>query len=233
MAERMSVKLKVELDELVKIGNELTVMSQSSDSSLDDTQIIRASMWVGRIGQIIRSLYGDKNSYLYRYEEILKTPQFYKMHSNNYIHIGVMTGIIAAVQHEFNKGLLVDIRRLIQADIFADFLEMGEYLLNENYKDAAAVIIGGVLENSLRKLATAHGISIVNSSGKMLTLEPLNGECAKMNIYDKLVQKQITSWGDLRNKAAHGHYAEYDESQVRLMLLFVQQFCSSYLVQIL
>ncbi len=151
------------------------------------------------------------------------------MHSRHFEHISVMNGIIKAIQNDYEKGLLVNFRKLLQAEIFADFLEMGEYLLKENYKDAAAVIIGSVLEDTLRKLAVSNGINVLKSNGDYMTLEPLNMELAKANVYDKLIQKQITSWGDLRNKAAHGHYDEYDKQQVEMMLLFVQKFCSDYL----
>ena len=37
-------------------------------------------------------------------------------------------------------------------------------------------------------------------------------------------QKKITAWLDLRNKAAHGKYGEYNTDQVRQMLLGVTEF---------
>jgi len=111
--------------------------------------------------------------------------------------------------------------------MFSDFLEMSEHLLGEGYKDAAAVIIGGVLEDSLRKLAVSNDIDPIDKNGKPLTMDPLNIELAKKEIYNKLIQKQITSCGDLRNKAAHGKYSEYDKDQVQMMLVQVQYFCGN------
>jgi len=229
VTKEVAAKLKEEIDELVAIGEQIAHAASCSDSSLGQDYIIKTSMWVGRIGQIIRRLYGSASQHLVNYEKTLSGRDFYIMHSNYYGHIGVMAGIIKAIQHEFERGLVSDFRRILQADIFADFLEMGEYLLNEGYKDAAAVIIGSVLEDALRKLAQANGISTVSNTGKSLTLEPLNIECAKTGVYDKLIQKQITTWGELRNKAAHGHYNAYDKDQVQMMLLFVQKFCSEHL----
>jgi len=106
---------------------------------------------------------------------------------------------------------------------------MGEHLLKEGYKDAAAVIVGSVLEDTLRKLCDSNGITTTNSKGNPLTIDPLNSELAKAVVYNKLVQKQITSWADLRNNAAHGHFDKYDDKQVKMMLLFVQSFCTDYL----
>ena len=70
--------------------------------------------------------------------------------------------------------MLVNFRSLVQAEVFADFLDMAEHLLGETYKDAAAVLLGAVLEDSLRKIAGAKGVDILNSKGKPLTIDPLN-----------------------------------------------------------
>ena len=72
-------------------------------------------------------------------------------------------------------------------------------------------------------------IDILNSNGKPLTLDPLNISLAKKGVYGPLVQKQITSWANLWNDAAHGHFDKYDSAQVQQMLLFVQKFCADYL----
>jgi uncharacterized protein (DUF2164 family) len=148
---------------------------------------------------------------------------------NSFHNLYEILGILKAIKYELQNGLLDNITSLLQAEIFADFLEMGEHLLKEGYKDAAAVIIGSVLEDSLRKLAVKNGISILNAKGKFLTMEPLNGELAKINVYNQLVRKQITSWADLRNNAAHGHYNEYAKKQVEDMLQFVYTFTNDYL----
>jgi len=39
-----------------------------------------------------------------------------------------------------------------------------------------------------------------------------------------LEQKSVTSWLDLRNKAAHGQYSEYDAQQVRTIMIGVTDF---------
>ena len=125
--------------------------------------------------------------------------------------------------------MLINFRSLTQAEIFSDFLEMAEYLLGEGYKDAAAVLLGAVLEDSLRKIADSNGIETLKANGKPLSMEPLNVSLRKKEAYGPLVQKQITSWANLRNDAAHGHYDRYDAEQTKQMLLFVQKFCSDFL----
>lgn len=106
---------------------------------------------------------------------------------------------------------------------------MAEHLLTEGFKDAAAVLIGGVLEDALRKLSQSNGLALTNAQGKPLTIDPMNVNLAKAGVYQPLTQKQITSWADLRNNAAHGHYNKYVVSEVKEMLLFVQRFAADFL----
>ncbi|CAM5783875.1 hypothetical protein RFUL19S_01210 [Rhizobacter fulvus] len=186
-------------------------------------------MWVTRLGQLIRKLYGERSQHFAAYNKAVETGNFYNLHSNYYEHFTQAFGVCRAIQHDIKQGLLADFKALVQAEVFSDFLEMGEYLLNEGYKDAAAIIIGSVLEDGLRKLSERAGLPLSSDSGKPLTIEPMNSQLAKAEAYSKLVQKQITSWAHIRNKAAHGEFTEYTLDQVKMMLLFVQSFASEHL----
>ena len=54
----------------------------------------------------------------------------------------------------------------------------------------------------------------------------MNSELTKAEAYSKLDQKSVTAWLDLRNKAAHGKYDEYDLKQVALLNQGVRDFIS-------
>ena len=82
--------------------------------------------------------------------------------------------------------------------------------IGKTTKTLPRYLLGAVLEDSLRKIADANGVDILNSKGMPLTLDPLNISLAKKGVYNALVQKQITSWANLRNDAAHGHFDRYD-----------------------
>ena len=112
---------------------------------------------------------------------------------------------------------------LVRADVFADFLEMAEYLIQQGYKDPAAVLIGGVLEEHLRGLCGPRGID-VTVSGRPKKVDAMNAELTGAGAYNKLDQKVVTAWLDLRNNAAHGKYDQYNDDQVRSMLAGVREF---------
>lgn len=138
-------------------------------------------------------------------------------------------GILKAVKQEIDGGWLFTVKGLVSAEIFSDFLEMAEYLLKEGYKDPAAVMTGSVLEEHIRQLCLRNSIpveTIKDGKPNPKKADLMNSELASANIYNKLDQKSITSWLDLRNKAAHGKYSEYTKEQVDLMYLSVTNFIS-------
>jgi uncharacterized protein (DUF2164 family) len=226
---KINQRIETEVDSLLETGTGILRAVVSSSSGIKGDELSKVASWVTRLGQLIRNLYGENSQHFESYASALKTNSFYNLYSGYNSHFSQMLGVVTAIKHDIDNGLLTNFKTLIQADIFADFLEMGEYLLNGGYKDAAAVIIGSVLEDGLRKLAEKNKISITNDQGKPLTIEPLNNELAKKEVYSKLIQKQITSWAHIRNKAAHGEFNEYNKEQVQMMLLFVQSFTSDYL----
>ena len=136
-------------------------------------------------------------------------------------------GILSAAREELAGGWLSTTKGLISAEIFSDFLEMAQHLLDEGYKDPAAVMTGSVLEEHLRQLCQKHGISTeTTKQGRPhpKKADALNADLTKKKVYNQLDQKQVTTWLDLRNKAAHGKYQEYTKEQVSLMLQSLSDF---------
>ncbi|SIR67111.1 hypothetical protein SAMN05421829_1324 [Aromatoleum tolulyticum] len=155
---RLDTKIQTEVSDLADTGASLLRTIQSSGDEIQGEELIEVSTWVTRLGQLIRRLYGEKSQHFESYSSALSTNYFYKLHSNWNAHFSQMVGVARAIKHDLENGLLVQFKALVQADVFADFLEMGEYLLHEGYKDAAAVIIGTVLEDGLRKMAEANRV---------------------------------------------------------------------------
>ncbi|TCV81349.1 hypothetical protein EDE11_11550 [Methylomonas methanica] len=135
--------------------------------------------------------------------------------------------ILNAIRAEIAGGWLISFKGLVTSELFSDFLEMAEHLLENGYKDPAAVMIGSVLEEHLRQLCLKHAIEIEEEkNGRMFPrkADRLNADLARTEVYTKLDQKLITAWLDLRNKAAHGKYSEYTNEQVRQFLSGITDF---------
>jgi hypothetical protein len=214
---------KAILDQLDRAESEyaaLRAKSQYEDSSdQPEREITKLNIL---LGSTIERVAPPGSRYRTEAERILKT-----WSATNAVCLKYLPGIIAALRSDVEGDYLQSISELIHGDVFSDFLGMAEYLLDEAYKEAAAVLIGGVLEEQLRKLASKHGIAVVTGS-RPIKADRLNADLAGASAYSRLYQKNVTAWLDLRNKAAHGKHNEYTKEQVVLMLQGVQDFAARF-----
>lgn len=141
-----------------------------------------------------------------------------------HVHTSSIIGIVMALKNDLDNGYLHSFVEVIHGDIFSDFLEMATYLNDSKYKDASAVIAGATLENHLKQLSNKHSISLMDINGRSKKASLLNDELTKAGVYDKLDSKNVVAWLDLRNKAAHGSYGDYNIDQVKLLISNIQNF---------
>jgi hypothetical protein len=208
------------IDSLISKGQEAVNKGNERDISLANT-----GLWAGfRSASLsfIKNLYGERHPF---YTEFNKQVQYSYINS---VKAGI--NILLSIKTEIENGWLISYKKLVSAEVFSDFLEMGKYLLDNGYKDPAAVIIGSVLEDHLRFLCRNNSIAVTHTSGgdvKSKKADLLNSDLAKAGVYGVLEQKSVTAWLDLRNKAAHGKYDEYQIEQVNLMYLGVLNFITT------
>ena len=224
----MDNKIRKEIEKLIVTADELVEKASVSGSALGQECVQELSSMAVRGNQLIHRLYGPESQHAKMFQSVLDAGTFTLMHSHHHSQVAQIGGIFKAVRHDLEEGMLVDFRKLVEAEVFSDFLEMAEYLADEGYKDASAVLLGAVLEDALRKLSKTNGISTVNSNGRPLAMDTMNVQLSKSGAYNALVKKQVTSWSNLRNDAAHGRHEGYDADQVKQMLLFVQKFCADF-----
>lgn len=204
--------LEKRVDELIKKGK---VVYNSKEPNRGGFEKIKISAFLGfktAAESFIMNIYSTTHPF---YTQIGRLRQYDSPSTTSNV-----LSILASIKEEIAGGWLFTTKGLVSAEIFADFMDMAEHLLEENYKDPAAVMIGSVIEEHLRQLCMKNGIDVeIEKNGKHIPkkAELLNSEIAKNNIYTKLDQKNITALLDLRNKAAHGKYSEYTKEQVNLM----------------
>jgi hypothetical protein len=113
-----------------------------------------------------------------------------------------LRGILQAALNDYRQGYIADNTLLISAEVFSDLLMQAKVLIENDYKDAAAVIIRAVLEDSLRRLCVAHGVTVDGRD----TIGPLNDKLYRAKVYSVLQQKEIVAKAQIGNDAAHGHF---------------------------
>lgn len=206
-----------QLDTLLDTHREMQRKSQHNDLS-DLPKTDRQSLVTRAIAATHR-ITGMSSTYSLEIERIIKKdPQLH-------LHTSSVLGVILALRDDIAGGYMQNLAELVHADIFADFLEMAQHLCDNNYKDPSAVIAGSTLESHLKKLAIKNSVPI-DIAGKSIKADKLNADLAKANVYTILDQKNVTAWLDLRNKAAHGNYTEYNIDQVKLLIASIRDFIS-------
>ena len=135
----------------------------------------------------------------------------------------VFKGILRSTCSDYKKGFLRDLRAEIRSEIDVDFLDQAKRLLDNKLKDAAAMIIGAVLEDTLRQLCKKHGVPEGSN------IESMNIPLKQADAYNLATQKQVTAWADKRNNADHARFDQYDIKEVKLMHQGVTDFIAKYL----
>lgn len=136
--------------------------------------------------------------------------------------------VAQALRDDLSDGWTDSVVELVHADTHSDYLDMAEELLAKGYKDPAAVVTGTSLEVHVRALCVKHNVDTELSTGAPKKADTMNADLKKAGVYGTLQQKQLTAWMDLRNKAAHGDWEEYDIQQVRLLIDGVRDFMLKY-----
>ena len=206
-----------QLEEVLQDFAELRSRSQSD--YLEDIPGADLIRFVTRARAAIHRVAGKTSIYVDQCEEIMKGYQ--NLWALN------LSGVLESLRTDVSHGYLTSQTELIHGELFADFLDMAQHLMDEGYKDAAAVVAGSSLEAHMRQLCQKSSIPIEAPSGadvRPLKADRLNADLAKATIYGKLDQKNVTAWLDLRNEAAHGNYGKYEAGQVRLLISGIRDF---------
>jgi hypothetical protein len=211
--------LVVRLDQLIQQGEAVrrTAKRHNSGYTFVDTGAMKGFRSAAL--SFLERVYGkDHSHYLEFHKEANET------HPED-SEVGI--AILKSVRDEISGGWLFNLKNIVSAEIFSDFIEMAQHLLKQDYKDPAAVITGSVLEEHLRQLAISHDVDTeieTDDTIRPKKADRLNSDLAKADVYSKLDQKAVTMWLDLRNKAAHGQYEEYTKDQVGNMIQAVVEF---------
>lgn len=177
---------------------------------------------VARSQGAIQKICGSNSPYTFQMQTVLKSLLITTQADR-------IVGIVRSLKSDLEVGYLHSFPELVRGELFENLIDMAEHLLQEGYKDAAAVIAGTSLESHLRQLSNKHGVSLDHTapdgSTKHKKAEQLNQDLGK-SVYSLFDQKQITAWLDLRNNAAHGQYDKYSSEQVVRLIEWVRDFIS-------
>lgn len=140
---------------------------------------------------------------------------------------------LKAIAQDFKEGFLDNIESQIDAELNADFLTQAESLIENRISEKshipAAVIAGAVLEHGLRSICRSlEPPEPEEANGRRLMLSALIDGLKKRGVYNELTAKQLRSFADIRNAAAHGNFDEFTPDQARNMVAGVGSFLAAH-----
>lgn len=138
----------------------------------------------------------------------------------------IMESFIGYVEAGLQAG--ISLERRAQIDVVSDLLDQVNRLLEDKkvHPAPAAVLVGATLEEFLRTWIEAEDLSLENrKSGLQNYAQALYKE----ELVDKQDLKDITSWGGIRNSAAHGEWKKVSSKEkADLMLQSINLFMRKY-----
>ena len=174
--------------------------------------------WRSQALVCLRQAFGAEHDYAGEFQSAVKDRAY-----QSWVEAGL--GILRAALEDVEQGHLDSLRDLVAAEVFSDFLEQAQHLLENGYKDPAASLAGAVLENGLRSLAERNWIPVKEKDN----LSALNNKIAAKNIYTTLRRRQVETWIEVRNAADHGRFGDFKESDVGDLIKGVRDFLAAAL----
>ena len=146
-----------------------------------------------------------------------------------------------AVVTLFDQGTLKSPRLAIAHEIEGSLLDIAQEQTQaaENNKDQnqkqlqlaiAAFLAGASLEDALRRLCDSKSIVYDTQRATISKLQSVLFQPSKqIEVISSSENKQITAWGDARNKADHGKFGEITNAEVLTMVIGVRAFIDKHL----
>lgn len=171
--------------------------------------------WLIKIKNIIETTFGSTSPHFRTLQEITQKD------INSTSQINAIKGLLIGSLDDLENGYLLGQEFLIAGEIFDSVLEEAKHILKNGYKDPAAVLARVVLEDALKRLARQEQLNDKQKASQ------LNDELRKAGKYNQPQWRQIQSWLDVGNFAAHGKFGEYSEEQVTDLIEGIERFIAN------
>ncbi|KKN54192.1 hypothetical protein LCGC14_0594850 [marine sediment metagenome] len=145
--------LKVDfLNQISELQMEYTVLEVKANyDDLSDLPINKILSLRTRITTSIIRITGRNSEYYKKIKEINDGTDI-----DDYDKLIYFMGPLDALYQDIENDYIKTLSELIHGDVFSDYLDMAEYLLNEGYEDAAAVIAGRTFKKTLPKIGYSN-----------------------------------------------------------------------------
>jgi len=211
-----------QLDTLLEMGNRLEATFQLGDRGAYESSASEAELRAfGTAARaFLQNTTGGDSVFS---KDVPKPPTRISVPGYEPVYIPGIVGALQALKLAVDDGWFAPIEARIRANVHDDFLEQARALLEAGYHIAAMSIVGGVLEDHLRKLCTERGLTWRGHG----TLAKYN-DLLKDGAYPQPVWRRIQAITDVRNDADHANWDSVKRQDVEDALDFVSRVITNY-----
>lgn len=138
-------------------------------------------------------------------------------------HVQSGIAVLSAMQKDYKRGLLSNLTNNVETESSDDYIGQAKRIFQDHQAGyiQAAVLAGAVLERRLRLILANQNPSLSSDSKNLMALIDAVKQC---EVFTETKAKELRSWADIRNRAAHGDYDKIEKGQVRRMIEGIKEF---------
>ena len=107
----------------------------------------------------------------------------------------------------------------IAGEIYGDFISLSKQLIDEGFKEPAAVLACGALEDSMKKFASKNGMTVFDAD-----LSTVVNSLKAAGLIKGTQAGVIQSYVKLRNKTFHAQFDKIELPEVSSLIAFIESF---------
>ena len=207
------------ITELIARGRELRCGNEAGQA-LSEEHVQHCRGWLTAASNIAQMIIHDPQAAYRRTSEDIANRHHGFVINNA---VGEVTVVLENLLEDAQSGLVSSVANSARAEVFDDFLDHAKSYMKHGYKNEAGVIAGVVFEDSIRQVCRTEGIA---ERGKKL--DGLITALAKLNTLSGTKAKRARVAADVRTKATHAQWKEFDENDVKTAIEFTEELISNH-----
>lgn len=128
-------------------------------------------------------------------------------------------GFLNALKIDIENNLLTSLQDQVAGEIYGDFISLSKQLIDEGFKEPAAVLACGALEDSMKKFATKNGMNVFDAD-----LSTVVNSLKASGLIKGTQAGVVQSYVKLRNKTFHAQFDKIELPEVSSLIAFIESF---------
>lgn len=208
------------LRELIEDGQRLVQLGKPSNMTgtphFQGSDVSQVINWITKAKNILEVALGPQSPHLAYFDNAIPKTGIGDIYYSNDVYPFI--GILSAALNDLENGYLLRQEFFIAGEVFDSILEQAKHLVQNNYKDPAAILARVVIEDALKRISRNEGVD-ENQKASVI-----NDELKKKGRFSQPQWRFIQGWLDIGNAAAHGKFGEYTQDDVVKMVDDVERF---------